>query len=291
MSHFVVMVIGEDPESQLAPYDENFEVEEYVIGDVSTEDKQMMLDHYNGCGHHFTSFEECYARFGNEWNGERFRKDANDQWKEYSTYNPKSRWDWYVLGGRWSGKFIRLKDGAQSCVYGEPGAGNNPVGVDAAIKGDIDFDAIRNEAEMQAREHYREIVKKLGGTIPKIELTWDEILYGSDYNDLTIEQKRDMYHSQESIKAWEAAGFGIPYYGPDLENYQCTEDEFVTRSGYDAFVPYAFVKDSQWYGLGDMGWWAISTNECPKEEWQKKVWDMINALPDNTLISFYDCHI
>lgn len=42
MSHFTVMVIGDDPEGQLAPFDENESVEEYCTGEVSEDDKQQM---------------------------------------------------------------------------------------------------------------------------------------------------------------------------------------------------------------------------------------------------------
>lgn len=40
------MVIGDDPEGQLAPFDENEEVEEYCTGEVSEEDKQEMMEFY-----------------------------------------------------------------------------------------------------------------------------------------------------------------------------------------------------------------------------------------------------
>ena len=40
------MVIGDDPEGQLAPFDENKEVEEYCTGEVSEEDKQEMMEFY-----------------------------------------------------------------------------------------------------------------------------------------------------------------------------------------------------------------------------------------------------
>lgn len=37
---------------------------------------------------------------------------VEDRYGTLSTYNPKSRWDWYSLGGRWNG-FFQLKDGVQ----------------------------------------------------------------------------------------------------------------------------------------------------------------------------------
>lgn len=62
MSHFVVMVIGDNPEQQLAPYDENLEVPEYLVEEVSEHDKQRMLDYYNENREKpYTDFDKCYA--------------------------------------------------------------------------------------------------------------------------------------------------------------------------------------------------------------------------------------
>lgn len=292
MSHFTVMVIGDDPEGQLAPFDENKEVEEYCTGEVSEEDKQEMMEFYAE-RHHigFHDFDDCYSHYGTDWNSNRWRKNENGIWCGYSTYNPDSKWDWYVLGGRWSGAFIRLKEGATSGIKGEPGVFCNETGWDAALKGDIDFEAIYREGEARGRECYREIAARCGGTIPRPEIFWDTLLHDEKYAGLTIEEKRAMYHAQEAIKIWDAAGYDIPIVGPKIERFQCTEDEYAKRCAVGAFVPYAVVCDSEWHGQGEMGWWGVSTDECSEDEWNDKVWEMVNALPDDTLISFYDCHI
>lgn len=291
MSHFTVMVIGNDPEEQLERYDEKTEVEEYEDGVVSEEDKLQMMNYYAEKGHKFSSFSECYAYFGEEWNDNSYRKNENGIWHRYSTYNPDSKWDWYVLGGRWSGKFIRLKPGATSGVSGVGGAFENEVGIDAALKSDIDFEAIRQEAEERARKYYQEIVDKCGGSIPKLELHWEIIRDGKEYAHLSIDDKRALYHSQAAVIRWKETGCGNDFFGPQLEDFQCTEEEFINRKLLNTFIPYAFVKDGEWYASGDMGWWGISSNELPEQEWQNKVWEMLMTLPDDTFISFYDCHI
>lgn len=290
MSHFTVMVIGDNAEEQLERYDENLEVEEYEVGEVSQKDKLEMINYYAQKGHHFPSFSRCYARFGKEWNGNMCRKDENGVWRRYSTYNPDSKWDWYVLGGRWSGNFIRLKPGTTSGISGEPGVGDNEVGIDAALKGDIDFEAIRKENEENAHKYYQDIVDKCGGSIPKLELFWETIRDGKEFTHLSIDNKRALYHLQDAIKRWRDA-VGDDLFGPQLEKFQCSEDDFVYRSLRNVFVPYAVVMHGEWHGSGDMGWWGISTNEIPHEEWQNKVWELLQELPDDTLISFYDCHI
>lgn len=290
MSHFTVMVIGNNPEEQLEPYDENLEVEEYENGKVSERDKQVMLEHYAQQGNKFSSFDDCYARFGKEWNCNSYRKDEDGIWRRYSTHNPDSKWDWYVLGGRWSGNFIRLKPNAKSGIIGEAGTFENETGIDAALKGDIDFDAIRKENEEQARKYYQKIAAQYGGSIPKLDILWDTICSAEASAHLTIDEKHTLYHSQEAVQCWKNAGFDN-FFGPLLDDFQCTEEEFVNRSILNIFVPYAVVINGEWYGKGDINWWGISSNEMPQDEWQKKVWDMLLALPDDTLISFYDCHI
>lgn len=200
MSHFVVMVVGDNPEKQLAPFDENLEVPEYCVGEVSDADKKSMMDYYKS-----DNFDECYAQYGEDWDRGICRKNENGIWCEYSTYNPNSKWDWYKLGGRWSGQHLMLKPGAKSGVVGSP-SWTNPTqaGYDAALKGDIDFNATTKEQ----------------------------------------------------------------------------------------FAPYALIKDGVWYAKGRMGWWGVTTETYHSdEEWIEKCWEMVKELPDDTLISFYDCHI
>ncbi len=251
-----------------------------------------MLDYYRKekKSRHRT-FESCYKKYGEDWNGNRWRKGEDGVWREYSTYNPNAKWDWYVLGGRWSGCFIRLKADATSGVEGESGAFDNKVGYDAALKRDIDFDAIRREAEEKGRIYYREVAEKCGGTIPHLEIHWNTLLSDKRYANLSINEKRELYHSQEAVKVWYAAGFDSPFIGPQIEDFQCTEDDYAASCAQNSFIPYAYVINGEWHGQGDMGWFGVSTNECDRNDWCKQVWDMIESLPDDTLISFYDCHI
>ena len=110
--HYSVMVIGEDVEGQLEPFYQDLEVDEYEVGEVDDYEKQRMLDYYERQGETFQSFDDCYKEHGKDWNWNRYRKDVDGIWKEYSTYNPNAEWDWYEIGGRWAGK-IRVKEGVE----------------------------------------------------------------------------------------------------------------------------------------------------------------------------------
>lgn len=209
MSHFTVLVVGVYPEEQLARYDEQIEVERYSTGVVNEENKQRFInyytkkDAYSKISEHLTfenavlSFDELYEKYGDDWNNNSWEKNENGEWEEYSTYNPDSKWDWYSLGGRWSG-LIQLKEGAAGEI-GNPGAFNNEVGIDQARKGDI--------------------------------------------------------------------------------------------ANFDELKTFALVKDGVWYERGQMGWWACVSNEKADEEWDEEYRKLLEGLPDDTLISVFDCHI
>ena len=95
---------------------------------------------------------------------------------DWTTYNPNSRWDWWVVGGRWTG-YMPLKAGAQG-ITGSPSWGNpegaKPGWVDCIRKGDIDEHAVLAEASRQALEDHEKIeAKVLNGE--KL-LPWDEVM-------------------------------------------------------------------------------------------------------------------
>lgn len=64
-----------------------------------------------------------------------------------STYNPDSKWDWYQVGGRWTGYFKLKKDRKMPHHIGQPGVFDNEPKHDAdvAYVGDIDFEAMAED--------------------------------------------------------------------------------------------------------------------------------------------------
>lgn len=89
MSHYSVAVFthSKSPslEELLEPYDENIEVEPYISHSKDSPD---------------------YLENKKFWDKEMIDDDGN----LLSTYNPDSKWDWYMVGGRFS-NHIKLKNG------------------------------------------------------------------------------------------------------------------------------------------------------------------------------------
>ena len=104
MSHTTVLVFtkpGQTVEELLAPYSENIKVEPYI-----EYTKQEAIDEarktYSSCKD--KTDEECWKYMAEN-------EITDSEGNIYSTYNPKSKWDWWQVGGRFSGLlFDKEKD-------------------------------------------------------------------------------------------------------------------------------------------------------------------------------------
>lgn len=123
MSHYAVAVFhreDQDIDDLLAPYDENIEVDPYIVYTKEEAIKYMRKRQENND----KTDEECWKILADDYN---MNVDMNGN--IYSTYNPESKWDWYVEGGRFGGS-IKTKYGAI---------------VDSARVKDIDFSPDKKE--------------------------------------------------------------------------------------------------------------------------------------------------
>ena len=181
MSHFKVLVIGENVEEQLAPYDENLEVEPYIdpnwnfdveIADArewysENPDSAVDLEDVDSILYHYTDGADIRAE-----NGKRVR---------YTTYNPDSKWDYWTVGGRYNATF-RIKPDADpedyapstyhwSENYGTPS--DHDHASDCAIKRAIDFSAMVKVARQRAEADWEKYLEATEG-LPAHTLTWAE---------------------------------------------------------------------------------------------------------------------
>lgn len=288
MSHFTVMVFGDNPEELLAPYDENMKVEEYAT-DVDENSIERFQKYYieKHPEEKDLSVKELYKLHGEDWNDGRWCFEENGV-VELSTYNPDCKWDYYRLGGRWKGYF-KLKEGAN----GEKGS----VGLGAVIapkdradalrKSDIDIEGMRNEAAEEASKVYdkaQEIINEFG----KEYTSWKDIV-DSEGDDM--DAKRIKYHNQPIAKAFREHSdiFGFM---SNIEDFFIPREEYLQNARNSAITPFAFITpEGEWIEKGKMGWWAMVSDEKNPEDWNKQFSDYFDSLPDDTMISLVDCHI
>ena len=315
MSHFSVIVIGENIDEQLAPYQEGLEIEfestekeyrhkyeteqtEVVIlenGSWRWPHDNMFLKNNDVLSNEYeypeTStiqkkyFKDLYVSFEEfmqEYCGE---EDRNEEFNEYGYWhNPQSKWDWYSVGGRFMGYFKLLPNttgelGVSGAFDNKPKEGY----VDSIRLCDIDVAGMQDYEVKQANETYDKIEEILKGReFP----SWNTILekHGED-----VTSARNEYNSLQVVKDFNLAKFY--FWGEFYETFSNSREAYIKKCKNQTMVPFAIVKDGKWYQKGKMGWFGMSSEEMTEDDWNKQFWEMINNLPPETKLTIVDCHI
>jgi len=320
MSHFTVIVIGENIDEQLMPYQECSEdpryrsfksteqedMAEYLTGEIPavilpdgtktheydekyrTYERLSLDSRYvfpEGSEHKSMKFSEYFSSFEEykeSWCGQDSRDEQTGEYGYW--HNDNGKWDWYTVGGRWTG-FFMPKPGARG-ELGESGSfGNKPRQgwVDSAKIKDIDFTAMINDKINQAHATYDKLEAVLQGrSIP----SWSKILEENN-NDVNV--AREIYQSNPVKKALDAAQ--LDTWGDNVAYYKNSRQEFVASQASSVAVPFAVVKDGQWYEKGKMGWFGMSSGDKDQEQWSDEFWKLIKSLPEDTRLTLVDCHV
>lgn len=307
MSHFTVLVVGKNYKEQLDPFHE-FECtghnDEFVqdIDDTesyrngynnwSEKEKKSFLEYIKDySGRNELPYGEAPDIEGEHKYGYIVLDEKGGVVKTVDRTNPNKKWDWYELGGRWTG-FFKLKAGSLG-VLGKQAWCAEPAEsgwVDQARKGDIDFEGMRSAAEDKARKYYQKIAKLLGG-IPELQFKWKDLVKDES---MTIDEKRKKYHNQPAMLLLQEVrrhSEDEDLIWVDLETLQCTEDEYAKRARENAVSTFAVLMDGKWYEQGHMGWWGHVIDEKDSHAWNAEFNKLIDSIPDDTVLSVVDCHI
>jgi len=229
--------------------------------------------------------------YADEYHG--YKKNEDGKYGYYANKNAK--WDWYQIGGRWSG-FFKYKENADGVIgIGEPGL-MTPAPregyADSLLKKDIDIAYMINEAKEEAIKEYDAFMEIFGD----IEIpSWNKIRksHGKD----NIDDAREEFNNTEYNKmiheldrkenkyasSWIWAGDIHEYFnGFDKEKF------IISRMGR-SFAPFAIVKNGQWIQRGEMGWWGCVSDE--KEDWPTEFCRIFSSIAPDTRITILDCHI
>lgn len=266
MSHFSVLVIGDDVEGQLDPFWEldlhQSEAAEDYRAEFCVELEGNDLDA------HFEEWKEKHPEYVSKYNYEN-AQDWMDDWHGYTYseeydgwgywYNPDAKWDWYSIGGRWAG-FLKLKSHRVGMKSGETSwifDGKDPYKegyVDSAMMGDINWEGMHFDRRKEAEEVWEEYKK---------------FLFESSIMDKTERSKHAYWN------------FGI--------REGETKEKFIARE--EIPTTFAVVKDGEWYEQGKMGWWGVVTDEKDCKTWQETFVELLEDVDPNTRITVVDCHI
>lgn len=340
MSHFTVLVIGDDVEKQLQPFHEfecTGEDDEFVVDVDDTSDllagyesdtttmirtpEGELVSLYDDAGHLKAVFSkpngdsilpggtkmfipdgysmekvptktiESFAECAHGYTGRPIVKalDPSDEEQKYGYIlvndhgtvlkcvdrtNPNKKWDWWLVGGRWTG-FFKLKKGATGKL-GKPGLMTGRAGSDRADecrKSAIDFEGMREQDRSRALKRWDLAFSAHGGR------AWDSWPKCRErFPDKPVEA-RAFYNSQPAIVAmrefddfkWEIE-----------ESLQLPREQYGQRAADHALVTFAVLYDGKWYERGEMGWFGIVHEEQDEDEWLKQFNKLIDSLPEDT---------
>lgn len=238
-----------------------------------------------------------------EWFGEEgmeHQYDAEtDRIYTDSTYNPESKWDWYQIGGRWTGYFkVKSIANRDDIINGEPGlmtASNRDVSrCDGGKKANLDLDGMRDEAAAEASAKYDRYHALVAGW-PEAK-PWSYFVRHVDQGDgsgYTIEQARMDYADQTRVKLVRDTEFDV-FFGPDaIEEYAKPREVLVEQARASAVPGYAVLtRDGKWMAPGSMGWFGMSNDdEDSRAHYLEVANRYLDALPDDTWLIQVDCHI
>jgi hypothetical protein len=316
MSHFTVLVIGPDWEEQLAPYDENESVEPYKAywdsHEIEMHERYLLEQGRISEGATLEEVVEAYNALYEYEDEDRAHMDDGGAY-QWSQYNPKSKWDWYEVGGRWRGYFklqnnawsgSRFRKKAKRASLGKPGVFNNaPLhDADIALKGEVAIDQMRDEAGARAGEVW-DRVHAVIGDLPEV-IGWEDHvgrikLAEAGDGEYTIEQARKDYHEQPGVRALKEWNESLPngekvigFFGPGAEDFQVSREEFVQEARDNALCPFAYVMDGEWHEPGKMGWFGASSDtKSDRVRFAREFNELLDSLPDDAELTLVDCHI
>ena len=197
MSHYTVAVIHDahqDIADMLAPFNENIRVEPYIrrtrtriIQDAKNTKERFLSNLDEIKGNNEGEIPGYVSKYLNASTDEEFYKAGiyedediyDEDGNELSTYNPNSKWDWYVVGGRWAG-MLKKKHPA-----------DEDDDIDSVKIKDIDFSPDEEEYERHIR-------------FWEVFVEGDTIRPGEDRNNFVSMYKKEYYLNRFKTKEYYA---------------------------------------------------------------------------------------
>lgn len=236
--------------------------------------------------------------------------EEKDRAYTLSTYNPDSKWDWYQVGGRWSGYFPVKQpldlDEADQLIQGQRSWTNKDQPREAwTVDGGpirlLDLDLLRDRKGDEAAKRYdtyQTLVQDLPEAVPFRTFS-EEAQAGAELAQTRAEgtaiwdRARDLYAAQERVRVARAHDEFKWDFDCLIEEFSVSR-EFYIETARNAAVPgYALVTpEGEWVAPGKMGWFGMSSDSAEDMAmFKSKCNGYIEALDPDTLLIAVDCHI
>lgn len=230
----------------------------------------------------------CWVRIDN--NGELFECMKRT--------NPNKKWDWWKLGGRWSG-IIKVKNSEE--IKNPLGREFYEIGFNFAQKCDIDFEAMRQknvdvrkkqiELELLVletkgidRESALSVWREASKIMPEVkkEFQKSSVKYLYDFINL-LPDGHPVKTAQEAYVLNSFCGrFSLCMPMEESSPYEWAEKA-------EPFLTFAILVNGEWHQGGNpMGFGYVQN---PIDNWQSQFKMLLDDVPDDHWLSIVDCHI
>lgn len=304
MSHFTVLVkvpkervdklgLDEAAREQLAPYQENnmgdCPPEFMEFNDAAKDEWYLNYWEEHKEDSEYSSLEEFLIE------GEGFEQDPETGKIGYWE-NPNAKWDWYQVGGRWTGQLLLKEEAvvAKTGVRGQPSllavhyhpdsVNTDPHMADAAQFKDVDWKAMNKSVKEEVRKFVEQVQQIRAhqatgadnlpdGTHPLFG-PWQAMV------ELGIVERTDPEGD------WSLQKFHIK---------NLTFEEAMERyASYWKWRTWAVIdEEGRWHEKATMGWWGMHDGD-PDDvmTWCNFFWhDFIEGTDPETWVVVVDCHI
>jgi hypothetical protein len=276
MSHFVVLVVGEDIDEQLAPYQEN------NMGD---------------CPEQYLEFVDQTEEFQNEYDTGTIRVLVDS------------------IGDMHKPQQERFQNPEYHPLSDKPEEKHPYIIPEGFKEADVPF-KIRYETFEKFVEEYQAVEKdeKTGryGYWENPNKKWDWYQIGGRYlgrlvlknGDSTSQARlKDLdwdgmlkARKESRARTWDEYKTRIesgmdPEIATEIYHIQPeqTQEDYINEA--QAISCFAFLKDGQWHEQGHMGMFATVRDSKDKKTWTQEVQDFLDNLQPDDLLTFVDCHI
>jgi len=325
MSHFLVVVVGDNVDEQLKPYNE--QDEEYTVTELVTELRRTSDGHFpyremRGRIRDIVIDKGAVAIIPEDTSKWEIREMVDAGIDHFVTcdekghfhafhrvFNETGKWDWYVVGGRWDGwlKGLPGAPAASGEIKAKQPSKVNGWDKPLDINGYTALPKWKVDHEAMYQTRFEELYKVWSilrdiGVLGKIRLYKDMYEEAeAALKDLDEKEKRfnhksvgdaylkqvDLVRANEMIKK----KLGPDWWWWDIELSLILDEEALRKHARETSIPFAFVKDGRWHERAQMGWFGMAYNEMPNDQWYEEWMQMWNSLDDNTLLTVVDCHI
>lgn len=232
-----------------------------------------------------TKFDEIYTFEGylRDWCGHELDGEysAFEDGRFYVFTNPNTKWDWWTVGGRWSGMFLDINGEKQDIIqkkYWDLAKQSS----DAVLEFAPFYDRFEQNADKFSDlefESWDEVCKKFSDKNGTVNYSMARAVY----QDQGFKNVLKSIFSEDSDKEYEWL-----LHNPELF-YNVSREDFMKARIYNSIGTFAVLDADGWHEKGEMGWFACVRDE--KADWTQIYLDKLKAIPDNDYVVLVDCHI